>query len=324
MPVTSALPITLDDVRAAQERIKPIAHRTPVMTSESFNRMAGVQAFFKCENLQKGGAFKIRGAANRVLALPPEELKRGVIAYSSGNHAQAVALAARFAGVPATVVMPDDAPGVKVEATLAAGAQIVRYDRLTEDREAVARAIVEKTGATIVPPFDHPHVMAGQGTLALELLQDVGDLDAIVLPIGGGGMVSGCAVAAKGVKPGIRVFGVEPETANDAYLSMKRGERVVIDPPETIADGLRTSAPGKLTLPVIQALVDDILLVTEDEIREAVRFFAMRMKIVVEPSGAVPAAAVLHGKLPAWCRRVGVVISGGNVDPAMLAEILRG
>ena len=310
---------TIDDIRAAAERIRPIAHRTPVMTSRTFDHMTGTRAFFKCENLQKGGAFKIRGAANLVLSLSPEQLKRGVIAYSSGNHAQATALAARHVGAKATVVMPDDAPAVKRDATLAAGAEIVSYDRHREDREAVTRAIVENTGATVVPPFNHPMIISGQGTLALELLSEVPDLDALVVCIGGGGLASGCAVAAKALNPNIRVFGVEPELANDAYLSIKAGRRTSIAPPSTIADGLRTPCVGELTFPILQELLDDVLLVSEEEIRAAMQFFFSRMKLVVEPSGAVPAAAVLHGKLPARCERVGIVISGGNTDPAAFA-----
>ena len=311
--------VDIDGIRAAAIRIEPIAHRTPVMTSATFDKQTGCQAFFKCEHLQKGGAFKIRGASNLIFSLSPGQRANGVIAYSSGNHAQATALAARHIGCKATVVMPLDAPPVKRQATEAAGAEIVIYDRMTEDREAVTRAIVERTGASVIPPFDHPMIIAGQGTAALELLAQVADLgvpalDALVVCIGGGGLASGCAIAAKAMNPKIRIFSVEPALANDAYLSLRAGHRVEIAPPDTIADGLRTPCPGALTFPILQALLEDVLLVTEDEIRAAMQFFFSRMKQVVEPSGAVPAAAVLHGKLPAGCNRVGIIISGGNTD----------
>jgi threonine dehydratase len=286
------------------------------MTSSAFDRVSGVQGFFKCENLQRGGAFKIRGAANLIFSLAPQQLARGVVAYSSGNHAQATALAAQHAGARATVVMPDDAPPVKREATLAAGAEIVSYDRLRDDREAIARELVARTGAAVIPPFDHPLIIAGQGTAVLEMLSDVPDLDAILVPIGGGGLASGSAIAATALDPRIRVFGVEPALANDAFLSLQAGRRVAIAPPETIADGLRTPCPGELTYPVLQALLEDVLLVSEDEIRAAMQFFFSRMKLVVEPSGAVAAAAVLHGKLPAGITRAGILISGGNTDIA--------
>jgi threonine dehydratase len=312
-------PITIADIQSAAVRIAPIAHRTPVMTSATFDRQTGKRAYFKCENLQRGGAFKIRGASNLIFSLGQEQLQRGVIAYSSGNHAQATALAARSIGAKATVVMPLDAPPVKRDATAAAGAEIVTYDRLTEDREAVTRAIVERTGAAVVPPFDHPMIIAGQGTIALELLADVADLHALVICVGGGGLASGCAIAAKALNPGIRLFGVEPALANDTYLSLQAGRRITIDPPNTIADGLRTPCPGELTFPILQALLDDVLLVSEDEIRAAMQFYFSRMKLVVEPSGAVPAAAVMHGKLPKGCDRVGIIISGGNTDIAAFA-----
>ena len=309
----ASLPATLEDVQQAAARIRPIAHLTPVMTSQTFDTAIGASAFFKCENPQKGGAFKIRGAANLIFSLSPEQLTRGVIAYSSGNHAQATALAARHVGTKATVVMPDDAPAVKRAATEAAGAEIITYDRMREDRESVTRAIVERTGATIVPPFDHPMIIAGQGTTALELLQQAHELDTLVIPIGGGGLASGCAIASKALNPKIKVYGVEPELANDAYLSIRAGKRTAIAPPATIADGLRTPCPGELTFPVLHGLLDDVLLVTEDEIRAAMHFFFSRMKLVVEPSGAVSAAAVMHGRLPAGSKRIGIVVSGGNV-----------
>ncbi len=291
------------------------------MTSRTFDAESGVAAALKCENLQRGGAFKIRGASNFLARIPRDVLPRGVVAYSSGNHAQAVSIAARDAGVRATIVMPDDAPRPKVEATRGYGASIVIYDRLREDREAIGRRISEETGATLVPPYDHPWIMAGQGTAALELLEQAPDLDALIAPVGGGGLLSGCAVAAKSVNPSLRIFGAEPADGNDTFLSMQAGTRVTIAPPKTIADGLRATRPGELTFPVLQALAEDILIVTDDEIRAATRFLLTRMKIVVEPSGAVPAAAVLCGKLPSSVRRVGIVLSGGNVDLELLKTL---
>lgn len=306
-------------VREAAERIRPLARRTPVMTSLSVDSRAGSQVFFKCENLQRGGAFKVRGAANLVLSIPPADLPRGVVAFSSGNHAQGTAIAARFVGAAATIVMPEDAPRSKMEATRDRGARIVTYNRFTDDREAIAAGVLAETNGTLVPPFDHPLIIAGQGTVALELMDEVPDLDALVVCIGGGGLISGCATIAKSIKPGIRVFGVEPELGNDTWLSFRKGERVTIPPPDTIADGLRSPCPGKLTFPIIQSLVEDVILVTEDEIRATVRLMLERMKLLVEPSGAVAAAAVLFGKIPAGLGRVGVVISGGNVDLEFLA-----
>lgn len=313
--------ITLEAIRQAAARIAPLAQKTPVWRSRSFDERAGIQAFFKCENLQKGGAFKIRGAANFLFSIPETERRRGVVAYSSGNHAQAVAIAARHAGIAATLVMPFDAPRSKVEATQAQGARIVFYDRLREKREEIGQRIAAETGATLVPPFDHPWIIAGQGTCALEFLQQQPDLDALVVCLGGGGLLAGCAIAAKALKPDIRVYGVEPEIANDYWLSLERGEPVEIAPPATIADGLRTTRPGRWNFPIIQRLVDSVLLVSEQEIREAAKFILTRMKLVVEPSGAVAAAAVLAGKLPGSLRRVGIVISGGNVDLETLASL---
>jgi threonine dehydratase len=313
--------VTLDHIRAAARRIAPIARITPVRTSGSFNRRAGVEAFFKCENLQRGGAFKIRGAANFIYSIPEADRARGVVAFSSGNHAQAVAIAARSIGMDATLVMPYDAPASKLAATRSHGPRIVQYDRLKEDREAIGRRIADETGATLVPPFDHPWIIAGQGTAALELLEGVRELDALVVCLGGGGLLSGCATAARALAPHIRVFGVEPELANDYWLSRRAGEPVTIAPPETIADGLRTTTPGRHTFPIIQSLVEDILLVSEDEIRAAMSFLLSRTKMLVEPSGAVAAAAVMFGKLPPGLRRVGVLLSGGNADLEILATL---
>jgi len=310
-----------DDIRQAAVRIRPVATRTPVFTSRTLNAMTGVDVHLKAEIFQPGGAFKIRGASNFLYSMPEADRPRGVVAFSSGNHAQAVAIAARSLGMKATIVMPTDAPQSKLAATRAYGAEIVLYDRHTESREAIGARISAETGATLVPPFDHPWIIAGQGTCALEFLEEVGELDALVVPLGGGGLISGCATIAKQMQPGIRIFGVEPEAGNDYRLSRKAGYRVEIASPDTIADGLRTTKPGVHTFPIVQSLVEDVVLVTDDEIREAVRFLLTRMKILVEPSGAVGVAALLHSKIPAGIRKAGVVLSGGNVDLDLLAGL---
>jgi threonine dehydratase len=308
------------DVRAAAVRIRPLARRTPVFTSAGFDAQAGARVFFKCENLQRGGAFKIRGASNLILSLPKDELARGVVAYSSGNHAQATAIAARHVGARATIVMPEDAPRSKMESTRAYGARVVTYSRFTDNREEIARKLLEESGATLVPPFDHPMIMAGQGTAALELMEEAGALDALIAPIGGGGLLSGSATIARDLDPAIRVFGAEPEGANDTYLSLRAGKRVALAQVDTIADGLRSPQPGELTFPILQRLVEGVALVSDDEIRATVKFLLLRLKILVEPSGAAAAAAVLFHKLPAEVRSVGVVLSGGNVDFEELAR----
>jgi threonine dehydratase len=307
------LPIQADDVRAAAERIRPLARRTPVFTSAGFDAEAGMRVFFKCENLQRGGAFKIRGAANLMLSLPEAALARGVATYSSGNHAQGVAIAARHMKTAATIVMPEDAPRSKLEATRAQGARVVTYDRRIQSREKIAEGILQETGATLVPPFDHPLIMAGQGTAAMEMLEETGPIDALITPVGGGGLLSGCATIAQDLQPAIRVFGAEPEGANDTFLSMLAGEPVTVVP-ETIADGLRSPRPGTLTFAVVRRRVERIILVSEDEIRATVKYLLLRLKILVEPSGAVPAAAALFHKLPPGINSLGVVLSGGNVD----------
>jgi len=317
------LAIQFSDIQTAAERIAPWAHRTPVMTSKTLDRETGKRVYLKCENFQVGGAFKFRGACNFVFSLTPEELSRGVLAYSSGNHAQAVALAAARAGTKATVVMPSDAPRAKMAATAGAGATIVSYDRLKEDREEICRGLAEKTGSAVIPPYDHALTIAGQGTAALELMAEVPGLDAMVACTGGGGLLGGCCVAAKAIDPSIRMFGAEPELADDVWQSLRKGERVSIPPSLTIADGLRTPSPGKLTFPILQEHVEQIALISEDEIRATVRFLLERLKIVVEPSGAVGVAAALFGKLPGDVGTVGIVISGGNVDLEQLAEICR-
>jgi threonine dehydratase len=308
------LAISPADVRAAAERIRPLARRTPVLTSDAFDAEAGTRVFFKCENLQRGGAFKVRGASNLILSLPKEVLERGVVAYSSGNHAQGTAIAARYVGATATIVMPEDAPRSKLQSTRSHGAKVVTYNRHSESREAIAGKILEETGATLVPPFDHPMIMAGQGTAAMELLEETGPLDALITPVGGGGLFSGCATIAKEMHPAIRMFGSEPVGANDTFLSMQAGHRVTLPHPDTIADGLRSPRPGELTFPIVQHYAEGIILVTDDEIRAAVKFLLLHLKILVEPSGAVPAAAVLFHKVPPEIRSIGVVLSGGNVD----------
>ena len=316
--------LTLDDVRAAAQRLRGRIHRTPVIACQSFDDASGYRVFFKCENLQRAGAFKIRGALNKLLTLGPAELARGVVAYSSGNHAQGVALAARMVGTSAVICMPTDAPALKLEATKNYGAEVVFYDRQKDDRAAVAQSIVERTGRVLVPPYDDYAIMAGQGTAALELFEDVPSLDALVTPIGGGGLMAGCSTVARSLVPGIAVVGVEADTANDTYLSLRKGERVTIPPPPTIADGIRVTSPGALTFPILRANLTEVSLVTDAEIVVGVRFLALRARIVVEPTGAVGAAAVLAGKLPvARGARVGVVLSGGNIDPVLLIEILQ-
>ena len=317
--------LTLDDVRAASRRLSDSVYRTPVISSEAFDDASGHRVFFKCENLQRAGSFKIRGALNKLLTLTDEERRRGVVAFSSGNHAQGVALAARLTGTSAVVCMPSDAPGLKLAATRGYGAEVVLYDRQKDDREALARRIADETGRVVVPPFDDYAIMAGQGTAALELMDDVGELNVLVTPVGGGGLMAGCSTVARALFPGITIVGVETETANDTYLSLRRGERVSIPPPPTIADGIRLTTPGALTFPILRQNLTDVALVSDAEVIEAVRFLVLRVRIVVEPTGAVSAAAVLSGRLPvARGARVGVVLSGGNIDPAMLIEILKG
>jgi threonine dehydratase len=315
--------ITIDDVREAARRLKGHIHRTPVITSRSFDEASGHRVFFKCENLQRAGAFKIRGALNKLLTLTDEERRRGVVGFSSGNHAQGVALAAKLTRASAIILMPTDAPASKVAATRGYGAEVVFYDRQTEDREARAKDLVATTGRVLVPPYDDPAIMAGQGTAALELLEEVPDLDALLTPMGGGGLMAGCSTVATALRPSMKIYGVEADTANDTYLSFKKGERVSIAPPPTIADGIRNLSPGTLTFPINQRNVTDVLLVSDKEIEEAVRFLLLRAKILVEPTGAVPAAALLADRLPMpKGSRVGVVLSGGNIDPALLADML--
>ncbi len=315
-------PITFDDILAARARLAGAAHLTPVMTSRTLDTLAGCAVVLKCEQLQRGGAFKFRGAYNVIAGLSAAARTRGVVAFSSGNHAQGVALAAQLLGVAATICMPHDAPAVKVAATRGYGADVRVYDRFRDDREVFARAVAAEHDATIIPPYDDPQIMAGQGTAALELVEQAPGLDTILVPISGGGLMAGAAVAAHGKDPRITMLGVEPEEADDTRQSLVAGRRVTIAAPQTIADGLRVTSPGALTFPIMQQHVAAVMTVREDEIRAAVRFALLRLKLVLEPSGAVGLAAALSGRLPAEARRVGIILSGGNIDPAQLAAIV--
>ena len=310
--------LTLKLIQEAAARIDGRVHRTPVMTSRSFNEVAGSEVFFKCENLQRAGAFKARGATNKILSLSDDEKKRGVLAVSSGNHAQAVALAAREAGVKAVVCIPDDAPKMKVAGMRSYGADIRVFDRHKDDREAFGRDIAEREGLVQIPAYDDYFIMAGQGTCGLEFVEEVPDMGSLLTPCSGGGLFAGVSTAAKGLKPSIRCFAVEPDTANDTQQSVEKGERVKISPPPTIADGLRVQLPGELTFPITRQNTEAVLTVTDEEIIETMRFMLFRMKLLVEPSGAAAAAAVFKRKLPSGCKRAGVVLSGGNVDPEIL------
>ena len=315
--------ITFNSIQTAAQRLEGIANRTPVVTSRTFDERVGAQVFFKCENLQRGGAFKFRGAYNTISQLSEEQRRRGVVAFSSGNHAQGVALAAKLLGAPAVIVMPHDAPEVKLAATRGYGAEIVLYDRVEQKREAIAKQLAEERGLALVPPFDHPHMIAGQGTAAFELLTDAPDLDVLVVPIGGGGLISGCSIAAHALRPGIRVIGVEPDTANDSYLSLQKGERVSTPQSHSIADGLVPTMPGEITFAIMQKNLEAVVLVRDDEMAEAVRFLLMRLKLLVEPSGAAPVAALMAERVPdVRGKKVGVILSGGNVDPKILAMII--
>jgi threo-3-hydroxy-L-aspartate ammonia-lyase len=313
--------VTYDDVARAHDRIKEKAHRTPVLSSATVDALTGATVFFKPENLQRMGAFKFRGAYNALSQLSAEEGKRGVVAFSSGNHAQAVALAGKLLRIPAVIVMPEDAPRVKLEATKGYGAEVVRYGR-KDDREAVARKISSERGLTLIPPYDHPHIVAGQGTAAKELIEDAGPLDLLLVPCGGGGLLSGCALAAKHLSPGCRVIGVEPAAGDDATRSFRTKTLQTVKDPDTIADGARTPSLGKVTYPLVMRYVDDMLTVSDAELLKSMFFLWERMKIVVEPTGTLAACALLEKKLDAKGKRVGVVLSGGNADIKTLAAML--
>lgn len=318
------LGVSIQDVRAAAERLRGVAHRTPVVTSRSLDERVGARVFLKCENLQRMGAFKFRGAYNRIALLSPAERARGVVAYSSGNHAQGVALAAKLLGVHATVVMPSDAPESKKAAARGYGAEIVEYERARSHRETIAQSIADERGATLVPPFDDPRVIAGAGTAALEMLEDAGELDAIVTPVGGGGLMGGSAIAAHGADSRIRIYGVEPESGDDFRRSLERGEIVRIEVPRTIADGLQTQAPSALTLAIAREHEACVVTVGDDDLCDAMRFAFERLKLVIEPSGAAGLAALLSGTISLPGKRVGVIVSGGNVDAPRYARYLIG
>lgn len=310
-------------MRDAAERIRGVAHRTPVVTSRTLDARVGASVFLKCENLQRVGAFKFRGAYNAVSRLSAEQLGRGIAAFSSGNHAQAVALAARELGSSAVIVMPEDTPASKLEAVRGYGAEVVFYDRYTGDREALGRQLAADRGLALIPPYEHPDVIAGQGTAALELFEEVPDLDVLVVPVGGGGLMAGSATVAKGLRPAVRVVGVEPEAGDDTRRSLAKGERVTIPVPRTIADGQAASVPGEMTFGINRRLVDEIVLVSDDELREGLRFAFDRVKTVLEPSGASGLAALLAKRVEAPAgSKVGVILSGGNVGWARFGELV--
>jgi threonine dehydratase len=313
---------TFDDVTAAAQRLAGHAHRTPVLRSRTADALLGAEVYFKCENLQRAGAFKFRGAFNALSRFDAAQRRAGVVAFSSGNHAQAVALAARMLGMPATILMPLDAPQAKVEATLGYGAEVIRFDRYREDREAIGRRLALERGLTLIPPYDHADVIAGQGTATLELIEEVGALDDLFVCLGGGGLLSGAALAARALAPNCRLHGVEPEAGDDARQSLARGEIVHIETPQTIADGAQTQHLGALTFAIIRRDVDDIVTATDAQLVQAMRFFAERMKLVVEPTGCLGFAGACHAGLPLAGRRVGVILSGGNVDLKRFAELV--
>lgn len=316
------LPISFDDVVSARDRISSSINRTPVLTSRYANSLTGADLFFKCENFQRVGAFKFRGAYNAISQFTPEQKANGVVTFSSGNHAQAIALSASLLDVKSVVVMPKDAPEIKIAATRGYGADVVLYDRYTEDREAIGKQIVEERKMTLIPPYDHPHILAGQGTAAMELIEEVGELDMLIVPVGGGGLIAGCATAARAMLHGCVVLGVEPQAGNDAQRSMRSGKIIHIDVPQTIADGAQTQYVGQYTFPVIQHLVDDILTVSDDELIETMKIFAGRMKIVVEPTGCLGAAAAFNRPIELKGKRVGVILSGGNIDLTRFASMV--
>jgi threonine dehydratase len=317
------LPVTAADVHAAAGRLAGVAHRTPVLRSRTLDELVGAPVLLKCENLQRIGAFKFRGAYNAISRLSAEERSRGVVAHSSGNHAQAVALAARELGAKAVIVMPTDTPRLKLEATTGYGAEIVHYDRYTEDRDAISAALAEERGLIMIPPFDHPDVIAGQGTAALELIEDGGSLDVLLVPVGGGGLAAGCALIATELSPGVRVIGIEPEEGDDTFRSLAAGRRIAVPVPRTLADGQAVPQPGELTFAINRRLLDSIVLVSDAELIEAVRWAYERLKIVLEPSGATPLAALLTGKIRIGDGPIGVILSGGNIGAEQFARLIK-
>lgn len=319
----STLPApTYADVVDAAGRIAGAAHRTPVLTSRTADERVGASLFFKCENFQRMGAFKFRGAYNAISHFDERQRAGGVLTYSSGNHAQAIALSAKLAGIRATIVMPEDAPAAKVAATRAYGGEVIAYDRYTQNREEIGRKLAEERGMTLIPPYDHPHVIAGQGTSAKELIEETGPLDYLFVCLGGGGLIGGCALAAAALSPSCKVIGVEPEAGNDAQQSLARGEIVHIDVPRTIADGAASTHVGEYNFEIIRRHVDQIVTVSDDQLIDTMRFFAERMKMIVEPTGCLAAAAVLNKVVPVEGKRVGVLVSGGNVDLARFAQFV--
>ncbi len=315
-------PLQYGDVEQAAARIEGAAHRTPVLTSSTFDARANARVFFKCENYQRMGAFKFRGAYNAIARFTDAQRAAGVLTFSSGNHAQAIALSARLAGIRATIIMPKDAPALKVQATKEYGGEVIFYDRYTENREEIGRRLAEERGMTLIPPYDHPDVICGQGTAAKELFEEAGELDVLLVPLGGGGLLAGSALAAMGLSPACKVIGVEPEAGNDGQQSLRRGEIVHIGVPDTIADGAMVTHVGEHNFEVIRRRVDDIVTVSDAQLVETMKFFAERMKMVVEPTGCLGAAAALHGVYPVAGKRVGVLISGGNVDLSRFAELV--
>lgn len=313
---------TFADVQRAAGRLEGVAHRTPVATSRTLDQRVGGSIFLKCENLQRGGAFKFRGAYNAIASLDEAARARGVVTFSSGNHGQAIAYAGQLLGAPATIVMPDDAPAMKVAATQGYGATVVRYDRYTGDREAIARELADRHGMTVIPPYDHEDVLAGQGTAAKELIEDIGEIDVMVACLGGGGLLSGTALSVRALSPACRIVGSEPAAGNDGQQSLAKGEIVTIPAPRTIADGAATTHLGQHTFAVIREDVDEIVTVTDAQLVEAMRFMAERMKLVVEPTGCLALAAVLNGCVDVRGKRVGVILSGGNVDLAVFAKFV--
>jgi threo-3-hydroxy-L-aspartate ammonia-lyase len=315
---------TYDDVASAAQRLLSHAHRTPVLRSRTIDDLLGANFFFKCENFQRMGAFKFRGAFNALSRFSPAQRKAGVLAFSSGNHAQAIALSARILGMPAAIVMPQDAPAAKLAATRGYGAEVITYDRFSEDREAISRRIAEERGMTLIPPYDHADVIAGQGTAAKELFDEVGPLDHFFVCLGGGGLLSGSALAARALAPRCKVYGVEPEAGNDGQQSFRSGSIVHIETPHTIADGAQTQHLGQITFGVIRQNVDDVLTASDDQLVESMRFYAERMKMVVEPTGCLSLAGARHGGVDLRGARVGVLVSGGNVDLGRFAQLLAG
>jgi threonine dehydratase len=318
----NATPLQYGDVEQAAARIEGAAHRTPVLTSRTADAKAGASLFFKCENFQRMGAFKFRGAYNAIARFTEEQRRAGVLTYSSGNHAQAIALSARLAGIRAAIIMPNDAPALKVAATKEYGGEVIFYDRYTENREEIGRRLAQERGMTLIPPYDHPDVIAGQGTAAKELFDEAGALDVLLVPLGGGGLLAGSALAVSKLSPDCKIIGVEPEAGNDGQQSLRSGRIVDIGVPQTIADGAQTSHLGQHNFAVIQRLVDDIVTVSDSQLVETMKFFAERMKMIVEPTGCLAAAAALQGVYPVAGKKVGILISGGNVDLARFAKLV--